>query len=62
MTRDQREELYVKWDMYKPERQWEIITEYFDNGGAYCQKSWEQYLTNLLINKIYGKKVVLKVV
>ncbi|MFW2364856.1 MAG: hypothetical protein ACN4GW_00435 [Desulforhopalus sp.] len=48
MTRDQREELYTQWDLYEPDRQKEIVAEYFANGGAFCQKSWEHYLKDKL--------------
>lgn len=44
MTKEQRMDLYVEWDLYDPTQQWKIITEYFANEGSFCQKSWENYL------------------
>jgi hypothetical protein len=44
MTKEQREDLYIEWDLYDPTQQWKIIAEYFANGGACCQKNWENYL------------------
>ena len=38
----------MKWDLYSPARKKEIITDYFANGGAYCQKSWLDYLKDKL--------------
>lgn len=57
MTREQQEKLHAKWDLYSPERQREIFTEYFANGGACCQKSWEHYLEKKLKIKGCRKKV-----
>jgi hypothetical protein len=56
MNKEQREYLFIKWDLYSPTRKKKIITEYFANGGAYCQESWLDYLKDKLNREGYWKK------
>lgn len=55
MTREQRKDLFDKWVLCGSARKKEIITEYFANGGAFCQDSWEIYLTKKLQAEGYRK-------
>lgn len=57
MTKEQREDLFIEWDLYGPDKKKKIITQYFANGGAHCQKSWETYLKGELEIEGYWKAV-----